>query len=167
LPSKTILLIDDEQNFLSPLVDALEFEGHRVLRASSASEALSILSSEKVDLVTIDIMLDPGENLADKVDSQTAGLYLCKVIRKEYPQIDAFALSVVTDKSLIRQIEATGVRFLRKGETPLRTVLDMLRSRLTGLAYSSDRDKGFFGPQKSKSKQGPDRPRSPSRHPDH
>jgi CheY-like chemotaxis protein len=137
LQNKTILLIDDEQSFISPLVDALEFEGHRVLRASSASEALCILSSEHVDLVTIDIMLDPGEGLEEEVDSQTAGLYLCKVIRTKYPQIDAFALSVVTDKNLIKQIESYGVRFLRKGETPLRTVLAMIRSRLTGIAYSS------------------------------
>jgi CheY-like chemotaxis protein len=146
VPNKTVLLIDDEQGFLSPLVDALEFEGHRVLRASSASEALSILASERVDLVTIDIMLDPGQGLEKSVDSQTAGLYLCEVIRRKYPWIDAFALSVVTDRSLIKQIESYGVRFLRKGETPLRTVLDKLRSRLTGIAYSSDRDKGYFGP---------------------
>jgi CheY-like chemotaxis protein len=139
VPTKTVLLIDDEQGFLSPLVDALEFEGHRVLRASSAHEALLILAAEHVDLVTIDIMLDPGEGLEEPVDSQTAGLYLCKTIRKRYPSIDAFALSVVSDRTVIKQIESYGVRFLRKGETPLRTVLDMLRSRLTGLAYSSDR----------------------------
>src|SRR5262249_18437803 len=100
-------------------------------------------------LVTIDIMLDPGKDLEDTVDSRTAGLYLCKVIRTKYPWIDAFALSVVSDKSIIKQIEAYGVRFLRKGETPLRTVLDMLRSRLTGLAYSSDRDEPSLRSRKS------------------
>lgn len=141
MSAKTVLLIDDEQSFLSPLVDALEFDGYRVLRASSAEEALDILSREHVDLVTIDIMLDPGPSLAEKVDSQSAGLYLCEVIRKQYPSIDAFALSVVSDMKIIRQIESYGVRFLRKGETPLRTVLNMLQSRLTGVAYSSERDK--------------------------
>jgi CheY-like chemotaxis protein len=142
VPNKTVLLIDDEQSFLSPLVDALEFEGHRVLRASSAEEALSILAVEHVDLVTIDIMLDPGEGLEKVVDSQTTGLYLCKVIRQKYPSIDAFALSVVSDRSIIKEIQSYGVRFLRKGETPLRTVLDMLRSRLTGIAYSSEHHTG-------------------------
>lgn len=141
MPAKTVLLIDDEQEFLAPLADALEFEGYRVLRASSAAEALEILAAEKVDLVTIDIMLDPGPGLEHTVDGQKAGLYLCEVIRDRYPTIDAFALSVVSDADLIKEIQSYGVRFLRKGETPLRTVLDLLRSRLTGIAYSSERPK--------------------------
>ena len=140
MTSKTVLLIDDEQSFLSPLVDALEYEGYRVLRASAADEALEILASQHVDLVTIDIMLDPGPALESTVDSQSAGLYLCKVIREKYPTIDAFALSVVSDMNMIHSVESYGVRFLRKGETPLRTVLNMLRSRLTGIAYSSERE---------------------------
>ena len=41
--NKTILLIDDEQTFLEPLADALESEGHRVLKARTGHEALEIL----------------------------------------------------------------------------------------------------------------------------
>ena len=138
---KTALLIDDEQAFLEPLADALEFEGVRVLKARTAEQALQLLDQEHVDLVTIDIMLDPGKNLGSKVESHNAGLFLCREIRKKYPQIDAFCISVVSDMGTIREIESLGVRFLRKGETPLRTVLNMLRSRLTGIAYSRERDR--------------------------
>lgn len=140
MPSKTVLLIDDEQGFISPLADALEYEGYRVLRASAADEALEILAKEHVDLVTIDIMLDPGLTMELSVDGQLVGLSLCKIIRQKYPKVDAFALSVVSDTKIIKQIESYGVRFIKKGETPLRTVLNMLRSRLTGIAYSSERD---------------------------
>ena len=138
---KTILLIDDEQTFLEPLADALEYEGHRVLKARSADEALTVLEREIVDLVTIDIMLDPGDNLEGKVSSHNTGVYLCHEIRKRFPTLDAFCLSVVSDIDIIKEIEALRIRFLRKGETPLRTVLNMLRSRLTGVAYSTDRDR--------------------------
>jgi hypothetical protein len=79
--------------------------------------------------------------LGDRVDSHATGLFLCHEIRKEYPQIHAFCISVVSDTAVIREIESLGIRFLRKGETPLRTVLNMLRSRLTGIAYSTDRDR--------------------------
>ncbi len=136
--NKTILLIDDEQTFLEALVDALEFEGFRVLKATSGQEALEILNSEHVDVVTIDIMLDAGESLNDKIDSHGTGLFLCKEIRRRYPQITAFCLSVVSDADTIRQIQSLGIRFLRKGEIPLRAVLDNLRSALTGVAYSTD-----------------------------
>jgi two-component system nitrogen regulation response regulator NtrX len=137
---KSVLLIDDEQSFLEPLADALEYEGYHVLKAYTAVEALEILKRENVDLVTIDIMLEPGKALEDKIDSHQAGIYLCREIRQTYPSIHAFCISVVSDVRTIRRIEALGVRFLRKGETPLRTVLNMIRSRLTGIAYSSDRD---------------------------
>ena len=140
---KTALLIDDEQGFLEPLADALEFEGFRVLKARTAEEGLAFLEKEKVDLVTIDIMLDPGHKLGSQVDSHSTGLFLCHEIRKRYPDIDAFCISVVSDVGVIREIESLGIRFLRKGETPLRTVLNMLRSRLTGISYSTRRDKKF------------------------
>ena len=138
--SKKVLLIDDEQSFLEPLVDALEFEGHCVLKAQTADEALQLLEREHIDLVTIDIMLDPGETFKDKVDSHKTGLFLCKEIRSKYPNIDAFCISVVSEMRTIKEVESLGIRFLRKGETPLRTVLNMIRSRLTGTAYSTERD---------------------------
>jgi len=134
---KTILLIDDEQSFLEPLADALESEGYLVLKARTADEAFDFLENEHIDLVTIDIMLDPGEAFEGDVDSHKTGLYLCEEIRKGWPNIDAFCISVVSETKIIKQIEGLGIRFLRKGETPLRTVLDMLRSRLTGIAYTA------------------------------
>ncbi|MBI4288718.1 MAG: response regulator [Chloroflexi bacterium] len=136
---KTVLLIDDELGFIEALEDALVYEGHAVLKASSAEDALQILRTAHVDLVTVDIMLPQGKSLESKVDSHRTGLMLCDTIRRSYPKIDVFCISVVTDIETIRIVEKLGVRFLRKGETPLRTVLDMIRSRLTGVAYSSDR----------------------------
>ena len=137
---KTVLLIDDEQSFLEPLSDALEFEDHRVLKARTAEEALRILDREHVDLVTIDIMMAPGQSLQDRVESHNTGIFLCEEIRRKYPDMDAFCISVVSEMRTIRKIESLGIRFLRKGETPLRTVLNMIRSRLTGIAYSTERD---------------------------
>ena len=138
--SKTVLLIDDEQSFLEPLADALESEGYRVLKAKNADEAFDFLENEHIDLVTIDIMLDPGGAFEDDIDSHSTGLRLCEEIRRGWPKIDAFCISVVSETQIIKKIESLGVRFLRKGETPLRTVLNMLRSRLTGIAYSTERD---------------------------
>lgn len=140
MPNKTVLLVDDEQSFIEPLADALEYEGYRVLKARTADEAFDFLEQEHIDLVTIDIMLDPGSAFVEDIDSHRTGLHLCEEIKQEWPNIDAFCISVVSDMKIIRKVESLGIRFLRKGETPLRTVLNMLRSRLTGIAYSTDRD---------------------------
>lgn len=138
---KTVLLIDDEQGLLEPLEDALCNEGYRVLKASTGEEALAILACEQVDLATIDVMMPPGPSLEAATSSQRTGLYLCQQIVQRYPELDLFCLSVVSDSDLIREIQSLGVRFLRKGETPLRTVLNMIRSRLSGVAYSTKLDK--------------------------
>jgi DNA-binding response OmpR family regulator len=134
---KIVLLVDDEQLFLEALEDALIYEGHSVLKARDVSTALQILKRYRVDLASIDIMLSPGAGLEDEVDAQRAGVYLCERIAKDYPNVDAFCLSVVTDVDTIRRIQKLGIRFIRKGETPLRTVLNLMRSKLTGKAYST------------------------------
>jgi CheY-like chemotaxis protein len=138
---KTVLLVDDEQSFLEPLADALAHEGYRVLKARDVSTALDLLGREQVDCVSIDIMLSPGTTLEGTVSSQEAGVYLCERVSREYPYLSAFCLSVVNDPDTIHKIKRLGIPFLRKGETPLRTVLNMMRSRLTGIAYSTEPDK--------------------------
>ena len=101
---------------------------------------MAILAREHIDLATVDVMMPPGVSLEDKTSSHRTGLYLCEQIVKKYPKLDLFCLSVASDPELIKQIQSLGVRFLRKGETPLRTVLHMIKSRLTGIAYSTERD---------------------------
>lgn len=140
MTGKTVLLIDDEQGFLEPLEDALVSEGYRVLKAFTGEEALELLARQHVDLATVDVMLPPGKSLESITTSHRTGVFLCQQIVKRYPNLDLFCLSVVNDPDIIREIQQLGVRFLRKGETPLSTVLAMMRSRLTGIAYSTERD---------------------------
>jgi DNA-binding response OmpR family regulator len=139
---KTVLLVDDEQGFLEALADALEHENYRVLKATSVEDALNIFKREKVDLASVDIMMPPGAEFEAETGSHEAGILLCKKITRLYPKTDVFCLSVVSEQRIIHEIESLGVKFLRKGETPLRTVLNMMRSRLTGIAYSTEFGRG-------------------------
>jgi len=138
---KTILLIDDEPGLIEALEDALVHEGHAVLKARTAEQALEVLKTQAVDLATVDIMMPPGKSLEARTTSHTAGLFVCQHIRREYPEIELFCLSVVSDPDIIRRLRKSGTRFLRKGETPLRTVLELIRSKLSGIAYSTDRER--------------------------
>ena len=70
--SSTILLVDDEDSVQKLLTYPLEREGFRVLQARDGEEALAQFSSERVDLVVLDLMLP-------KVD----GLEVCKRLRAE------------------------------------------------------------------------------------
>jgi DNA-binding NarL/FixJ family response regulator len=139
---KTVLLIDDEPLTIEPLEIALIAEGFKVLKATTGEEALKILQSTHIDLATVDIMMPPGSSMKHMVDSHNTGLFLCKSIRTKYPRIDLFCLSVVNDEATIGQIKRMGIRFIRKGETPLRTVVAIIRTRLTGIAWT---DKYYQG----------------------
>ncbi|MBN1654654.1 MAG: sigma-54-dependent Fis family transcriptional regulator [Deltaproteobacteria bacterium] len=55
----TILIVDDEKNIRRTLRMVLEEQGHAVIDAATAENALSILASEDIDLVILDVRL-PG-----------------------------------------------------------------------------------------------------------
>ena len=68
--SSTILLVDDEDSVQKLLTYPLERDGFRVLQARDGEEALRRFSTEKVDLVVLDLMLP-------RID----GLEVCKRLR--------------------------------------------------------------------------------------
>src|SRR5689334_14375925 len=53
----TILIVDDELTIREVVRKYLEHAGFRVLEASAGKQAIDVLSSEKIDLLLLDIML--------------------------------------------------------------------------------------------------------------
>jgi DNA-binding response OmpR family regulator len=137
---KTVLIIDDERGYSEGLQDALDYEGFKVLTATTAEEALRILKHERVDLATVDIMMPPGRSLKSQARSSRTGVVLCRTIKKLYPRTAIICISVVTDRDTIKEIESQNIRFFRKGEVPLRTVLDSITTKLLGRAFTSSQD---------------------------
>jgi len=67
---KTILLVDDEKDFLEIYSRVLKKEGYRVVTAMSGPEALRKASSSRPDLVVTDLAMDTpdaGFWLAEKI----------------------------------------------------------------------------------------------------
>jgi len=74
--NKTILIVDDEEALSHMLNDMLSDEGYQVLEANSATRALGILKSTKVDLMISDIIM-PG----------MSGFELVEKVNELYPQV--------------------------------------------------------------------------------
>ena len=55
----TLLLVDDEQDFLETTAKVLTRRGFEVLTASRSTEALDILKGKAVDVVVLDVKM-PG-----------------------------------------------------------------------------------------------------------
>ncbi|MBL0059619.1 MAG: response regulator [Elusimicrobia bacterium] len=82
----TILIADDESDIREYARSVLERNGHRVLEAASGPAALSVLATEKPDLLLLDVML-PG------MDGHTLQMHLSSDERlKNLPVIVVTAL---------------------------------------------------------------------------
>lgn len=62
--SSTILIVDDHEMIRELLARSLENQHHRIITASSGTEALTLLQRQPIDLVLLDVMM-PGMNGVD------------------------------------------------------------------------------------------------------
>ncbi len=77
--SKTILVVDDNEQALALVKDALSTRGYSVLTANRGAVGLTILDSKKgeaIDLVIIDLVMPDvdGAELASKILAQKPGM---------------------------------------------------------------------------------------------
>jgi diguanylate cyclase (GGDEF)-like protein/PAS domain S-box-containing protein len=86
LPSRTLLLVDDEPNILSSLKRLFRREGYAILTAGSGSEGLELLASHDVGVVVSDA----------RMPEMDGGVFLGKV-REMYPHTVRMMLSGYTD----------------------------------------------------------------------
>lgn len=85
---KTILVVDDEPHIVLGLQDALEFEGFRVVTASTGAEAVEKYRGERPDAVLLDLML-PDQN----------GYQVCQQIRQSDTRIPVIMLTARTQEA--------------------------------------------------------------------
>jgi two-component system NtrC family response regulator len=76
---ETILVVDDEKNYLRVLSAVLEDEGYEVLTALGGQEALEIQKSSDLDLILTDMKMPgmDGIELLEHVKAMDADDYLC------------------------------------------------------------------------------------------
>lgn len=79
---KTILIVDDEQEFLDIIKMRLEANNYDVIAATDGKEALDKIKKNKIDAVLLDILM-PGMN----------GLEVLKKIRKENKSLPVFIIT--------------------------------------------------------------------------
>ncbi|MDP3790990.1 MAG: response regulator transcription factor [Candidatus Omnitrophota bacterium] len=97
---KKILLVDDEEGYLSLIKDALEVRGFEVATATSAIEAGLELAGKKPDMILMDIRM-PGIN----------GMQACSAIKKNSATVNIpiIAVSAVSDDHSIKEAYKAGV----------------------------------------------------------
>lgn len=79
---RTILIIDDEDGIRNVLGDVLQDEGFSILRAPDGPRGLSLLKTEVIDLVFLDVWM-PG----------MGGLDVLRAIREDFPEVPVVMIS--------------------------------------------------------------------------
>ena len=95
---ETILIVDDEKNYLLVLKELLGEEGYEVVTAQSASEALDIFQEMELDLVITDMRM-PGKS----------GMELLQKMRFDFPGIPVIVATGVADTNVAAECAQLGV----------------------------------------------------------
>ncbi|MGQ9625548.1 MAG: response regulator transcription factor [Anaerolineae bacterium] len=102
MSEKTILIVDDEPDLTDLLQIKLNRAGYRVRIATTGSEALAALATEKPDLIVLDVMIPPPD-----------GNKVCRIIKssRDYQDIPVIMLSARGMKDDVVKGYAAGADF--------------------------------------------------------
>ncbi len=90
---KTVLIIEDEEDAAELFAEMMRVSGFRVLKTSSSTPALTLITAEKPDIVILDIMMP-----------EISGLDILRQMRQD-PALASVPVIVVSAKSMPADIK--------------------------------------------------------------
>jgi len=118
MTQKTVLIIEDEEDAADMFAEMMRVSGYRVLKTSSSTPALTMMTAEKPDVVILDIMMP-----------EISGLDILRQMRKD-PALADIPVVVVSATGMPADIkhgmEAGASMYLTKpvGFTELREAIE-------------------------------------------
>ena len=83
---KTILIVDDDIDYLFQLKILVEKFGFKVITAESQRDAENILATQKPDLAILDLMME----------NEDSGFILCYKMKRKYPDVPIIIATAVS-----------------------------------------------------------------------
>jgi CheY-like chemotaxis protein len=85
----TVLLVDDDSDFLYQQRLQLQAAGYAVVAAEGKAKALEVLAAQRPDLAVLDVMMEEPD----------AGFTLCHAIRKRDPSIPIILVTSINSET--------------------------------------------------------------------
>jgi CheY-like chemotaxis protein len=112
----TILVADDDPDYLFQTISGLERAGYRTISVESQAEAESVIAKVRPDLAIFDLMME----------SDDSGFILCYRLKRKYPDVPVILATAVAHEtgisfSLDSETEKAWIRadkYLEKGIRP-------------------------------------------------
>ena len=110
-----IMVVDDDRNTRRLLQAVLEADGYKVLTAENGEDALTLMDSEYVDLVVLDIMMPKmdGYEFTRTLRETNNNLPVLMVSAKELPSDKKHGFLVGTDDYMTKLLSYPGKIFTR------------------------------------------------------
>jgi len=86
---RTVLVVDDDIDYLTQMRIQLEAEHFGVLTAENIEEAQATVGRQQPDVAVVDLMMD---NMDD-------GFVFCHMLKKKYPNIPVIMVTAVTSET--------------------------------------------------------------------
>lgn len=99
MPAKTILLVDDDVDFLAIYTMALEAAGYAVIVAHDGAEAMAAMQQQLPDLVVLDVMMRTPEE----------GFELARALRRD-ERTRALPLVMLTSVNAVNEAQGHPLR---------------------------------------------------------
>lgn len=115
-----ILFVEDEERGVLPYFYELEKNEFECALAKNGDEAMEKINKQKFDIISIDIMFNPGTSLGNNIAPIKAGMRLLEIIRLGKikncdPAIKVVVLTAVSDPNIENEIRKLGVSaYLKK-----------------------------------------------------
>lgn len=111
---KRMLFVEDEPRGINPYIHFLEQKGCACVAAHNADEAVRHLRHDRFDLLSLDVMFDPGRVLAGGIDPQRSGVRLLEMIRQAQipncdPSLKVIVLTAVQNAIVEEKMKDLGI----------------------------------------------------------
>ncbi len=126
-----VLLVEDEPSVTEALTFTLESRGYQCVTATTMREGVDALGRYDVRVLVTDIMMPAGASFQD-IDASETGFHFISLVQRNWPGLPIVCLSVIGDQDKIQALTDQGVRYLRKGETPLSTAVEVISAVASG-----------------------------------
>jgi DNA-binding response OmpR family regulator len=111
LPKPTILIIDDSSELLEVFKMIFEKQGYNIITKTSFSNIFPILSTTKIDLLLLDVILNDmdGREICRQLKSNAATNYFPIIIMSASPENLIDAAQYGADSSIEKPFDINGV----------------------------------------------------------
>lgn len=117
--NKKVLIVEDDEDFISILKIKFESEGFSVITAKDGENGIETAQQEKPDLILSDVLL-PGTN----------GIEMAKKIEEANKDAIIIFLTNLTDQEYTEEIKKMGCDCLVKSDLKISDIVEKVKSKL-------------------------------------